>query len=121
MLHKPECGRQWRAKVFIIPSAFLTKSYYPLEIMIGGATFPTSELIYLLTPRCLISPQKRRGPLTTTCQSGGIRRIKAKWPSGHLLSKDATFHGEKHTQAGTWSDLGRHLKDAAKQTVGLKP
>jgi hypothetical protein len=41
--------------------------------------------------------------------------------TGHLPLKDVTFHGEKHTQAGTWSDLGSHLKDAAKQTVGLKP
>jgi hypothetical protein len=32
----------------------------------------------------------------------------------------ATFHADKHTQAGTWKDLGRHLKDVTKQAVGVK-
>jgi len=33
----------------------------------------------------------------------------------------ATFHTDKHTQAGTWKDLDRHLKDVTKKAVGMKP
>jgi RHS repeat-associated protein len=75
----------------------------------GGEDFskPTSPTLHItLFPQDRIGDSSRSLPAMVT---------------GHLPLKDATFHGEKHTQAGTWSDLGRHLKDAAKQTVGLKP
>jgi RHS repeat-associated protein len=75
----------------------------------GGEDFskPTSPTLHItLFPQNRIGDSSRSLPAMVT---------------GHLPLKDATFHGEKHTQAGTWSDLGRHLKDAAKQTVGLKP
>jgi len=75
----------------------------------GGEDFskPTSPTLHItLFAQDSIGVSSRRLPAIVT---------------GHLPLKDVTFHGEKHTQAGTWSDLGSHLKDAAKQTVGLKP
>ena len=32
---------------------------------------------------------------------------------------ETTFHVDKHTQAGTWKDLGSHLKDVTKDAIGI--
>ena len=34
---------------------------------------------------------------------------------------DATFHVDLHTQTGSWSELGKHVEEVVKKTVGIKP
>jgi hypothetical protein len=52
---------------------------------------------------------------------GGHSRSLPAIVTSHLPLKDATFHTDKHTQAGSWGDAGRHLKEASRKAVGLKP
>jgi hypothetical protein len=43
---------------------------------------------------------------------GERRRYTSTYPDENLpMARDATFHAESHTQAGSWSDLGNHVLD----------
>lgn len=37
-----------------------------------------------------------------------------------FVLRASTFHTDRHTQTGTWGDLGEHLKETVRKSVGLK-
>lgn len=115
------------------------------ELTPGKGESPTSFVSFDHTEKALLDAGYKRGRLDPhPAHWGGQDYFEPHNPTLHVtlwgqqqlvphenpggttyttifVLRASTMHTDRHTQTGTWGDIGEHLKETFRKTVGLKP